>query len=93
MSKGGRTSHPHKETYGVQQIRGCLTQRLQEGIIKKGGEGMWRFAIMLFTTAYAFSCPASISIEEAIRIAKPYVGEVHYSGKGQSKKRESATIE
>ncbi|WP_232500404.1 hypothetical protein [Hydrogenobacter thermophilus] len=63
-----------------------MTQRLQEGIIKKGGEGMWRFAIMLFTTAYAFSCPASISIEEAIRIAKPYVGEVHYSGKGQSKK-------
>lgn len=39
---------------------------------------------VLFT--YAFSCPASISIEEAIRVAKPYVGEVIYSSKGQSKK-------
>ncbi|WP_340695884.1 hypothetical protein [Hydrogenobacter thermophilus] len=42
------------------------------------------FLLTLF--AYAFSCPASISMEEAIRVAKPYVGEVIYSGKGQSKK-------
>jgi hypothetical protein len=42
--------------------------------------------VLLLLVSFSFSCPASISIEDAIRIAKPYVGEVIHSSKGQSKK-------
>jgi len=44
--------------------------------------------LTLLTLAWASyaSCPSSISIEEAIKIAKPYVGEVISTTKTQSKK-------
>ncbi|MGB9873796.1 MAG: PepSY domain-containing protein [Hydrogenobacter sp.] len=47
-------------------------------------KSFWLNLVLL--VGFSFSCPASISIEDAIRIAKPYVGEVIHSSKGQSKK-------
>lgn len=41
--------------------------------------------LMFFGFSYA-DCPASISMEEAIRIGKSYVGEVLSSSRGKNKK-------